>query len=84
MFLIVLMSSSCIHCSTHSVILNATSTQYTCSLKVSTAPTDWYCEFIIVDACAFQSTLLGCQVMWMSYKHSCYINNDWTFFVQTL
>ena len=27
-----------IHCSTLSVILNAMSTQYTCSLKVSTAP----------------------------------------------
>ena len=35
---------------------------------VSTRPTDQYSEVIIVHACAFQSTLLGCQVTFMLCK----------------
>ena len=50
---------------------------------VSTAPTDYYSEVVIVHTCAFQSTLLGCQVTLMSANHSRYINNGWTFSGQT-
>ena len=57
-----------IRCSTGSVILNAIATQYTCSLNVIYCPTDWYGEVVIVHTCAFQSTLLGCQVTSMSRK----------------
>ena len=55
-----------IHCSTHSVILNAVTTQYTCSRVYH--PTDWYSEVIVVHTYAFQSTLVGCQVTSMSCK----------------
>ena len=34
----------------------------------STAPTDQYREVVIVHTCAFQSTLLGCQVTQMLHK----------------
>ena len=37
-------------------------------LRASTAPTDWYSEVVIVYTCAFQSTLLGCQVTSVSHK----------------
>ena len=57
-----------IHCSTCSVILNATATQYTGSLNMSTAPTNKYSEVVVIHACAFQSSLLGCQMTSMSQK----------------
>ena len=57
-----------IHCSTRSVILNAMATQYTCSLNDIYCP-HWLEQWcLIVHACAFQSTLLGCQVISMSCK----------------
>ena len=34
----------------------------------STVPTDYYSETVIVHACIFQSTLLGCQVTSISSK----------------
>ena len=49
-------------CSTCSVILNGTATHIHAHSMVSTAPTDYYSEVVIVHACTFQSTLLGCQV----------------------
>ena len=55
-------------CSTCSVILNATATQYTCSLNGIYHPTDQHSEVIIVQVCAFQSSLLGCQVMSLLHK----------------
>ena len=55
-------------CSTCSVILNVTATQFTCSLSGTTAPADWYSEVVTVRACSFRSTPLGCQVTSMSYK----------------
>ena len=51
-----------IHCSTHSVILNATATQYTRSLNDVYRPHWQDSEVISVHPWAFQSTLLGCQV----------------------
>ena len=57
-----------IHFSTSSVILKWQPQSTHAHSKVSTAPTDLYSEVIIVHACAFRSTLLGCQVTWMSYK----------------
>ena len=51
-----------ISCSTCSVILNAMATQCTGSLNGVYCPPDQYCEDVIVHVCAFQSTLLGCQV----------------------
>ena len=44
---------------------------------VSTAPTDLYSEVVIVHTCAFQSTLLSCQVTPVLHKAncSCYISN---------
>ena len=50
----------------------------------STAPTDWYSEVVIVHTCAFQSTLLGCQVTSVCTNCSHYINSGWTFCRQTL
>ena len=49
----------------------------------STTPTDQYSEVVIVQACSFQSTLLGCQVASMSCKPFLYINNGCTFSRQT-
>ena len=57
-----------IHCSICSVIFNAVATQYTCSVNSVYHPLWLYTEVIIVHACAFQSTLLGCQVKMMSHK----------------
>ena len=57
-----------IHCSTHSVILNATATQYIYSLNSIYSPTDYYSEVVIVHMCTFQSTLLVCQFTLMSCK----------------
>ena len=57
-----------IHCSTHSAILNPIDPQYTRSLNGIYLPTDQYSEVVIVHACAFQSTLLGCQVTLMPHK----------------
>ena len=48
-------------CSTHSVILNVTATQYTCSFSGAYHP-HYYSKVVIIHACTFQSTLLGCQV----------------------
>ena len=56
------------HCSTHSVILNTMATQYTCSLNGVYHP-HWIVQWVvIVHTCAFQSTLLGCQVTSMLHK----------------
>ena len=44
-----------IRCFTHSVILNATATQYTCSLSGVYCPTD-YDEVVIVHPGSFQSS----------------------------
>ena len=65
----------------YSVILNATVTQYTCSLSGVYTPIGvQYCEVVIVHTCAFQPTLFGCQVTSMSRKlFSRYINNGWAF-----
>ena len=49
-------------CSSCSVILNVTATQYTCSLNGIYLPTDYYSGVVIVHACTSQSTLLGCKV----------------------
>ena len=71
-----------IHCSTCSVIMNAMTTQYTCSLNGVYDPhwlVQWSCHF----SWAFQSTLFGCQVTLMLRNHSCYINNGWTLSRQT-
>ena len=38
-------------------------------------------KVIIAHACIFQSTLLGCQVIWCHANHSLYF--DWTFSIQT-
>ena len=57
-----------IPCFTCSVILNATTTQYTCSLNSIYRPhwlVQWNCH---CSTCAFQSTLLGCQVTPMLCK----------------
>ena len=57
-----------IPCSTHSVILNAMATQYTCSLNGIYCPhwlVQWTCHCSHI---AFQSTLLGCQVTFISCK----------------
>ena len=67
-----------IHCSTCSVILNATATHYTCSLN------NIYClhcpvQWVHIHACTFQSSLLCCQVTPCHTNHSCCINNGWTF-----
>ena len=62
-----------IHCSTRSLILNVTTTQYTCTLNSVLHPPDLYSEVIIVHTCAFQSTLPGCQVPSMSCKPPLFI-----------
>ena len=48
-------------------------------LTLSTTPTDQYSEVIIVHACAFQSTLLGCQVKSVLHKWFSLVNDGWTF-----
>ena len=55
------------HCSTGSFWMWRPQSAHAHSM-VSTAPTDWYSEFIIAHTCAFQPTLLGCQVTLMSWK----------------
>ena len=55
-----------IFCSTHSVILNVIAISTHAHSTASTSPSDG--KVIIVHACAFQSTLLGCQVISMSHK----------------
>ena len=52
----------------YSIILNVMATQHTCSFNISTAPTDQYSGVVLVHTCAFQSTLLGCQVTLVSCK----------------
>ena len=48
-------------CSTHSVILNVTGTQYICSLS-GIYCSHWLVQWVvIVHKCTFQSTLHGCQ-----------------------
>ena len=57
-----------IDCSSHSITKNVGATQYTCSLYCIYRP-HWLVEWvIIVHTCAFQSTLLGCQVTSMLPK----------------
>ena len=73
-----------IHCSTYSVILNVTATQYTCSLNIIYCPhwlVQWSCHCSHMH---IPSTLLGCQVTYCHTNHSCYINNGSTFSGQTL
>ena len=57
-----------IRCSTCSVILNVTATQYTCSLNSTYCPTDWYSAVVIVHTCAHYSPSSGCQATSMSQK----------------
>ena len=44
---------------------------HTVHMLAELAPTDWYSEIIIVYTCAFQSTLLGCQVTSVLRKPFC-------------
>ena len=56
------------HCSTCSVTLSVTATQYTGSLNASTAPTNQYSEVITVQTYTFQPPPLGFQVTSLSCK----------------
>ena len=74
-----------IRCSTCSVILNVTATQYTCSLNSTYCPTDWYSAVVIVHTCAHYSpSSLAARLHQCHRHHSCYINNGWTFYGQTI
>ena len=72
-----------IHCSTSSVILNVTDTQYTCSLS------GIYCPHRLVQwsplfTHAHSSPLsLAARLHQCCTNHSCYINNGWIFPIQT-
>ena len=72
-----------IHCSTCSVILNVTATQYTCSLNSVYCPhwlVQWrcHCSHMCIPVHCPWGSLHPCHT-----NRSCYINNDWTFSGQT-
>ena len=69
-------------CFTHLVILNATDTQYTCSLN------GIYCPASTVKLSLFTHAhsnplSLASRLHWCTANHSHYINNGWTFSGQT-
>ena len=69
-------------CSTHSVILNATATQYTCSLN-GVYHTHWLVKsslFMHVHSSPFS---LAARLHQCCTNHSRYVNNGWTFSRQT-
>ena len=70
-------------CSTHSVILNVTATQYTCSLE-GTYLTHWLVQWsrhsLFMHACS--SPLSGCQVTSMPCKHSWIVSGQTSYIVK--
>ena len=68
--------------STHSVILNVTATQYTCSLNSIYRP-HWLVQWVVIVHAAHPSSLsLAARLYWCCTSHSC-INNGCTFSRQT-
>ena len=69
-------------CSTHSVILNVTATQYTCSLKGVCHP-HWLVQWSHCWWLHSSPRSLAARLHWCCANHSHYINNGWTFSRQT-
>ena len=71
-----------IHCATHSVILNMVATQYTCSLN-----SIYYSHWLVQWSCHCSHMHIPVHSLWLPgymCKHSCYINNGWTFSRQNI
>ena len=74
-----------IPCCTHSVILNAMATQYTCSLQGTYCP-HWLVQWSrhCSHMCNSSALSLGARLYQCCTNNSCYINNGGTFLGNTL